>query len=146
MDAAQKEARLDLRLGKIAVESGFISPEHVLRCLDLQREEVKQGKAPRPLLLIAPTWRGVSKAAIETAQLLAPEGYVVFVADMFGEGNGPIGTEDPGEFLRPFLADTAGMRRRVHKDHYIERIAVVSESRRDETEIEVHRLPPPQIR
>src|SRR5215470_1698784 len=70
-------------------------------------------KAPRPLLLMAPNWRGVIKPAIETAQMLAGEGYVVFVADMFGEGNGPVGTENPMEFLRPFMSDVAGMRRRI---------------------------------
>ena len=70
-------------------------------------------KAPRPLLLMAPNWRGVIKPAIETGQMLAHEGYVVFVADMFGEGNGPVGTEEPMTFLRPFLADVAGMRRRI---------------------------------
>jgi dienelactone hydrolase len=70
-------------------------------------------KATRPLLLMAPSWRGVIKPAIETAQMLANEGYVVFVADMFGEGNGPVGTEEPMEFLKPFMADVAGMRRRV---------------------------------
>src|SRR4029453_2577148 len=70
-------------------------------------------KAPRPLLLMAPNWRGVIKAAIETGQMLAGEGYVVFVADMFGEGNGPVGTENPMEFLRPFMSDVAGMRRRI---------------------------------
>jgi dienelactone hydrolase len=71
------------------------------------------GKATRPLLLMAPNWRGVIKPAIETGQMLAHEGYVVFVADMFGEGNGSVGTEDPMEFLRPFLADVPGMRRRI---------------------------------
>src|ERR671923_1627305 len=70
-------------------------------------------KATRPLLLMAPNWRGVIKPAIETGQMLANEGYVVFVADMFGEGNGPVGTENPMEFLRPFMSDVAGMRRRV---------------------------------
>src|SRR5947207_8388492 len=70
-------------------------------------------KAPRPLLLMAPNWRGVIKPAIETGQMLAGEGYVVFVADMFGEGNGPVGTEEPMQFLRPFMADVAGMRRRI---------------------------------
>jgi dienelactone hydrolase len=70
-------------------------------------------KAPRPLLLMAPNWRGVVKPAIETGQMLAGEGYVVFVADMFGEGNGPVGTEEPMQFLRPFMADVAGMRRRI---------------------------------
>ena len=70
-------------------------------------------KTPRPLLLMAPNWRGVIKPAIETGQMLANQGYVVFVADMFGEGNGPVGTEEPMQFLQPFLADVAGMRRRV---------------------------------
>ena len=71
------------------------------------------GKGMRPLLLMAPNWRGVIKPAIETGQMLAHEGYVVFVADMFGEGNGPVGTEDPMTFLAPFMADVAGMRRRI---------------------------------
>ena len=70
-------------------------------------------KAPRPLLLMAPNWRGVIKPAIETGQMLAGEGYVVFVADMFGEGNGPVGTENPMEFLRPFMSDVPAMRRRI---------------------------------
>ena len=70
-------------------------------------------KAPRPLLLMAPNWRGVIKPAIETGQMLAGEGYVVFVADMFGEGNGPVGTENPMEFLQPFMSDVPGMRRRI---------------------------------
>src|SRR2546423_3641948 len=73
----------------------------------------ESAKAPRPLLLMAPSWRGVIMPAIETGQMLAQAGYVVFVADMFGEGNGPVGTEDPMEFLRPFMADVPGMRRRI---------------------------------
>jgi dienelactone hydrolase len=70
-------------------------------------------KGTRPLLLMAPNWRGVIKPAIENAQVLAEAGYVVFVADMFGEGNGPVGTENPMEFLRPFMEDVPGMRRRI---------------------------------
>lgn len=73
----------------------------------------ESARAPRPLLLIAPNWRGVIKPAIEAGQMFAGEGYVVFVADMFGEGNGPVGTENPMEFLAPFMADVASMRRRI---------------------------------
>jgi dienelactone hydrolase len=73
----------------------------------------ESARGVRPLLLMAPNWRGVIKPAIETAQMLADEGYAVFVADMFGEGAGPVGTEEPMEFLKPFMADVAGMRRRV---------------------------------
>src|ERR1700730_11560946 len=73
----------------------------------------ESAKAPRPLLLMAPNWRGVIKPAIETGQILAPAGYVGFGADIFGEGNGPVGTENPMEFLQPFLSDVPGMRRRI---------------------------------
>ena len=70
-------------------------------------------KTPRPLLLMAPNWRGVIKASIETGQMLAGAGYVVFVADMYGEGNGPVGTEEPMEFLKPLMSDVSAMRRRI---------------------------------
>jgi dienelactone hydrolase len=70
-------------------------------------------RGPRPLLLMSPNWRGVIKPAIETGQMLAADRYVVFVADMFGEGNGSVGTENPMEFLRPFMSDVPGMRRRI---------------------------------
>jgi dienelactone hydrolase len=70
-------------------------------------------RAPRPLLLMSPNWRGVIKPAIETGQMLAADRYIVFVADMFGEGNGSVGTENPMEFLRPFMSDVPGMRRRI---------------------------------
>src|SRR5436853_3503108 len=32
---------------------------------------------------------------------------------MFGEGNGHVGTEEPMEFLKPFMSDVPGMRRRI---------------------------------
>src|SRR2546430_16374038 len=73
----------------------------------------ESAKAPRPLLLMAPSWRGVIKPAIETGQVLAHQGYVVFVAAMFGEGNGSVGTEEPRKFLGPFIAVVPMMRRRV---------------------------------
>ena len=99
----------------MAVESIFYSVSGISCRGTLIWDE--SGKAPRPLLLTAPNWRGVSKLAIETGQFLAEQGYAVFVADMFGEGNGPVGTEDPGEFLRPFIADGALMRRRIAGGH-----------------------------
>jgi dienelactone hydrolase len=95
----------------MAVESIFYSVSGIsCRGALIWDESVK---AARPLLLMSPSWRGVIKPAIETGQMLAEEGYVVFVADMFGEGNGPVGTENPMEFLQPFMSDVAGMRRRI---------------------------------
>jgi dienelactone hydrolase len=95
----------------MAVESVFYSVSGIGCRGALVWDETAKG--PRPLLLMAPNWRGVVKPAIETGQMLAHQGYVVFVADMFGEGNGPVGTEEPMEFLRPFMADVPGMRRRI---------------------------------
>jgi len=70
-------------------------------------------KTQRPLLLIAPNWLGVTKDVTERAKTLAGTRYVAFVADMFGEGKGPKGTENPMEFLKPFIEDVAETRRRI---------------------------------
>src|SRR5258707_5163206 len=67
-------------------------------------------KAPRPLLLMAPSWRGGIKPAIETGQILAGERYVVFVAELFGEGNGPVGTDNPMAIMRPVMSAIACIR------------------------------------
>jgi dienelactone hydrolase len=45
-------------------------------------DEKASGK--RPAVLMAPNWLGVTDAAIERAQLVAGNRYVVFVADMYG--------------------------------------------------------------
>jgi dienelactone hydrolase len=43
----------------------------------------------RPAVLMGPNWLGVTKEAIARAQLLAADRYVVFVADMYGQGVRP---------------------------------------------------------
>jgi dienelactone hydrolase len=70
-------------------------------------------RSKRPLLLLAPNWRGLTEGCSGIGQSLADHGYVVFVADMYGEGNGPKGTEDPMAFLAPIMADVPGMRRNI---------------------------------
>jgi len=70
-------------------------------------------KTQRPLLLVAPNWLGVTKDVIERAKAFAGTRYVAFVADMFGEGKGPKGTENPMEFLKPLIEDPAETRRRI---------------------------------
>src|SRR5689334_24962513 len=61
----------------------------------------------RPLLLVAPNWLGVTKDVIERAKTLAGTRYVAFVIDMFGEGKGPKGNENPMECPKPFIDDVA---------------------------------------
>jgi dienelactone hydrolase len=67
----------------------------------------------QPLLLMAPNWLGVTKTNVAVGHMLAEQGYVVFVADMFGEGKGPKGDENPMEFLKPLIEDAGETRRRI---------------------------------
>jgi dienelactone hydrolase len=67
----------------------------------------------RPLLLMAPNWLGITPAAVEVAGMLAGDRYIVFVADMYGEGKAPTGKENPMEFLAPLMKDAAETRRRI---------------------------------
>ena len=67
----------------------------------------------RPLLLVAPSWLGVTKDVIERTKTLAGSRYIAFVADMWGEGKGPKGTENPMEFCKPLIEDAAESRRRI---------------------------------
>jgi dienelactone hydrolase len=72
-----------------------------------------ESKKGQPLLLVAPNWLGVVPQNIAIGEKHASDGYVVFMPDMFGVGKGPKGTENPMEFLGPFIADVAGTRRAI---------------------------------
>jgi dienelactone hydrolase len=67
----------------------------------------------QPLLLMAPNWLGVTNENVAVGKMLAGNGYIVFVADMFGEGNAPKGTEDPMEFLGPLIGNANETRKRI---------------------------------
>ena len=77
---------------------------------ELIYDETAKGQ---PLLLMAPNWLGVTKDNVAVGQMLAGKGYVVFVGDMFGEGKGPKGDENPMEFLQPLIEDAPETRRRI---------------------------------
>jgi dienelactone hydrolase len=70
-------------------------------------------RTKRPLLLMAPDWLGINPHAIDCARMLAGNRYIVFMADMYGEGNGPKGNENPMEFLGPLIKDARATRARV---------------------------------
>ncbi len=73
----------------------------------------EETRTQRPLLLMAPNWLGIVPPATEVARMLAGDRYIVFVADMYGEGNKPTGKENPMEFLAPLMKDAGDMRRRI---------------------------------
>ncbi len=70
--------------------------------------------SPRPLLLMAPNWAGVTPRAVEIGKELAAQGYVIFVADMHGLARRPSGSENPMEFLKPLIADPQATRDRIN--------------------------------
>ena len=73
----------------------------------------ESAKTKHPLLLMAPNWLGVNPVSTETARTLLADRYVVFMADMYGEGHKPTGKENPMEFLAPLIKNAAETRKRI---------------------------------
>ena len=71
-------------------------------------------KQPRPLLVVAPNWAGVTPKAMAIGEDLAAQGYVVLVADMHGLARRPTGAENPMEFLQPLIKDPSATRGRIN--------------------------------
>jgi dienelactone hydrolase len=68
---------------------------------------------PRPLLLMAPNWLGVSDDSIRRAAAIAGSKYVAFVADMYGGGKIPAGPQEAGSLANGLRADAPERRRRI---------------------------------
>jgi dienelactone hydrolase len=69
--------------------------------------------AKRPAVLMAPNWLGVTDAAIERAQLVAGDRYVVFVADMYGEGTRPADFPAAAALANPLRENAPEQRGRI---------------------------------
>jgi dienelactone hydrolase len=69
--------------------------------------------APRPALLMCPNWMGMRQQAVDRAALLAGDRYVVFAADMYGEGIRPKDFGEAAALANPLRDDPAEARRRV---------------------------------
>src|SRR5215813_10489533 len=67
----------------------------------------------RPALLMCPNWMGMRQQAIDRATLLAGDRYVVFAADMYGEGSRPKDFGEAAALANPLRDDPAEARRRV---------------------------------
>ena len=68
---------------------------------------------PRPLLLIAPNWLGVSEASTTRAAEMAGSKYIAFVADMYGGGKIPAGPPEAAPLANALRADATERRRRI---------------------------------
>lgn len=67
---------------------------------------------PRPGLLLAPNWMGVSDGAVEIASQVAERGYVVLVADLYGAGVRPSNPDEAGAAMMSVKA-TPALRQRM---------------------------------
>jgi dienelactone hydrolase len=68
---------------------------------------------PRPLLLMAPNWLGVTEHSIQRAATMAGKKYVAFVADMYGGGKIPAGPPEAAPLANGLRADAPERRRRI---------------------------------
>jgi dienelactone hydrolase len=69
--------------------------------------------SPRPAVLMAPNWMGMTDKAIERGGLIAGDRYVVFVADMYGEGRRPRDFGEAAALANPLRADAPEARKRI---------------------------------
>jgi dienelactone hydrolase len=90
----------------VAYKAGTLACEGVVAWDDTGPRHV-------PLLLMAPNWAGITPKSIAGARDLAAQGYVVFLADLYGVDGRPKGTEAPMEFLQPLIKSPAETRLRM---------------------------------
>ncbi|MEB0045345.1 MULTISPECIES: dienelactone hydrolase family protein [unclassified Pseudomonas] len=70
-------------------------------------------KGPRPGLLMAPNWMGVSAGAEDIAKAVAAKGYVVLIADLYGQSVRPQNGDEAGAAMMPLKNDRALLRQRM---------------------------------
>lgn len=68
----------------------------------------------RPGLVMVPNWMGVNESAVEKAKAIVERGYVVLVADMYGEGVRPSNAEEASAAARAVYADRERARGRIN--------------------------------
>ncbi|MNF79731.1 Dienelactone hydrolase family protein [compost metagenome] len=68
---------------------------------------------PRPGLLMAPNWMGVGAGAEEIAKSVASKGYVVLIADLYGQAVRPQNNDEAGAAMMPLKNDRPLLRKRM---------------------------------
>ncbi len=71
------------------------------------------GSAAQPGLVMAPNWMGVSTGAEAIAREVAAQGYVVLIADLYGQAVRPGNAEQAGAAMMPLKNDRRELRKRM---------------------------------
>ncbi|AAZ34411.1 dienelactone hydrolase family protein [Pseudomonas savastanoi pv. phaseolicola] len=72
-----------------------------------------KASAAQPGLLMAPNWMGVSQGAEDIAKAVAAKGYVVLLADLYGQQIRPSNNDEAGAAMMPLKDDRALLRKRM---------------------------------
>ncbi|KTC97735.1 dienelactone hydrolase family protein [Legionella erythra] len=72
-----------------------------------------QASAIRPVVMIAPDWRGRGEAACEKARQLASMGYVGFAMDMYGEARVGLDNEQRRALMTPLVQNREHLAERL---------------------------------
>jgi len=67
----------------------------------------------RPAVLMAPNWLGLTDRAVERGKLVAGDRYVVFVADMYGQGTRPADFGEAAKLANPLRENAVEQRKRI---------------------------------
>jgi dienelactone hydrolase len=97
---------MHMKVEKIKYPMGALTAEGAL----IYDETVS---AKRPALLMAPNWMGMTDAAIERGKLVAGDRYVVFVADMYGQGARPADFGEAAALANPLRENAGEQRKRI---------------------------------
>jgi dienelactone hydrolase len=95
-----------MKVEKINYAMGALTGEGVL----VYDETVSR---KRPAVLVAPNWLGLTDKAIERAKLVAGDRYVVFVADMYGQGTRPTDFGECAALANPLRENAVEQRKRI---------------------------------
>lgn len=67
----------------------------------------------RPGVLLLPAWMGIDEEARDAAKELAALGYIVFIADIYGEGHVPTNMEEARTIATHYKTDFAAYQHRI---------------------------------
>lgn len=73
----------------------------------------KKSSGEKPGVLVLPAWMGITDHEKEVAQQLSELGYIVFIADIYGEGNYPKNPSEAGKIAGQYKKDFTSYQRRI---------------------------------